>query len=161
MRLKPEKGPGPDGIINERIKVAKNLLLTPITMLWNKILKDEAIPHQWLESEITLLYKKGDPADLGNYRPISLMCCFYKLFSSCLLERIAPVIDAHQPIEQAGFRSGFSTLDHIQVVDQVIEKFTEFNKPLYLAFVDYKKAFDTIIHESIWESLKAININEI
>ncbi|CAG4935787.1 unnamed protein product [Colias eurytheme] len=118
MRLKPEKSPGPDGITNECIKVAKNLLLTPITILWNKILEDEAIPHQWLESEITLLYKKGDPADLGNYRPISLMSCFYKLFSSCLLERIAPVIDAHQPIEQAGFRSGFSTLDHIQVVDQ-------------------------------------------
>ncbi|XP_045500075.1 uncharacterized protein LOC123697576 [Colias croceus] len=160
MRLKPEKSPGPDGITNECIKVAQTLLLTPITILWNKILEDEAVPHQWLESEITLLYKKGDPADLGNYRPISLMSSFYKLFASCLLERIGPVIDSHQPIEQAGFRSGFSTLDHIQVVDQVIEKFSEFNKPLYLAFVDYKKAFDTISHESIWESLKALNINK-
>lgn len=113
-----------------------------------------------MTSEIILLYKKGDPADIGNYRPISLMSCFYKLFASCLLERIASAIDAHQPIEQAGFRSGFSTIDHIQVVDQVIEKYLEFNKPLYLAFIDYKKAFDSISHESIWESLKAINVNE-
>lgn len=160
MKLKPEKSPGPDGITNECIKVAKTLLLTPITILWNKILNEEAVPHQWMESEIILLYKKGNPADIGNYRPISLMSCFYKLFASCILERIAPDIDAHQPIEQAGFRSGFSTVDHIQVVDQVIEKYLEFNKPLYIAFVDYKKAFDSISHESIWESLKAVNINE-
>ncbi|CAG4933715.1 unnamed protein product [Colias eurytheme] len=71
MRLKLEKSPGPDGITNECIKVAQTLLLAPITILWNKILDDEAVPHQWLESEITLLYKKGDPADLGNYRPCS------------------------------------------------------------------------------------------
>lgn len=160
MRLKPEKSPGPDGITNECIKVAKTLLLTPITILWNKILDENVVPHQWMTSEIILLYKKGDPADIGNYRPISLMPCFYKLFASCLLERIAPAIDAHQPIEQAGFRNGFSTMDHIQVVDQVIEKYSEFNKPLYLAFIDYKKAFDSISHESIWESLKALNINE-
>lgn len=121
MRLKPEKSPGPDGVTNECIKVAKSVLLTPISILWNKILDEEAVPHNWLESEIILLYKKGDPADIGNYRPISLMSCFYKLFASCLLERIAPVIDANQPIEQAGFRSRFSTIDHIQVVDQVIE----------------------------------------
>ncbi|XP_057335067.1 uncharacterized protein LOC130673870 [Microplitis mediator] len=144
MRLKPEKNPGPDRITSECIKVAKTLLLTLITILWNKILDEEAVPHQWMTSEIILLYKKGDPADIGNYHPISLIPCFYKLFASCLLERIAPVIDAHQPIEQAGFRSGFSTMDHI----------------LYLAFIDYKKAIDSISHESIWESLKALNTNE-
>ena len=112
------------------------------------------------ESEIILLYKKGDPADIGNYRPISLMSCLYKLFAACLLDRISSNIDAHQPIEQAGFRSGFSTVDHIQVVDQVIEKYLEFRRPSYLAFIDYKKAFDSISHSSIWEALKTQNINE-
>lgn len=160
MRLKPEKRPGLDEISNECIKVAKNLLVTPITSLYNKILDEEAVPHQWASLEIILLYKKGDPADIGNYRPISQMPCFYKLFAFCLLERLAPVIDTHQPIEQAGFRSGFSTIGHIQMVDQMIEKYSEFNKPLYLAFTDYKKAFNSISHESIWESLKALNTNE-
>ncbi|GBP23619.1 Zinc finger BED domain-containing protein 4 [Eumeta japonica] len=87
MKLKPEKGPGPDGITNECIKFARNLLLTSITILLNKILVEETVPRLWMESEIILLYKKGDPADIGKYRPISLMPCLYKLFASCLLER--------------------------------------------------------------------------
>lgn len=160
MKLKPEKSPGPDGVTNECIKLAKTLLLSPITILWNKILEEEIVPHPWTESEIILLYKKGDPADIGNYRPISLMPCLYKLFASCLLGRISSDIDALQPIEQAGFRSGFSTVDHIQVVDQMIEKYLEFNRPLYVAFIDYKKAFDSISHESIWETLKSLNIKD-
>ncbi|XP_073960575.1 uncharacterized protein [Choristoneura fumiferana] len=157
-KLKPEKSPGPDGITNEHLKTARAVLLTPITILWNKILEEETVPHQWKESEIILLYKKGDAADIGNYRPISLMSCLYKLFASCLLDRISSNIDAHQPIEQAGFRSGFSTVDHIQVVDQVKEKYIEFHRPLYMAFIDYKKAFDSISHESIWEALESLNI---
>ena len=159
-KLKSEKSPGPDGITNECIKFAKALLLTPITLLWNKILHEETVPRIWTESEIILLYKKGDPADISNYRPISLMPCLYKLFASCLLDRITPNIDKYQPMEQAGFRSGFSTVDHIQVVDQVIEKYQEFRRPLYIAFIDYKKAFDSISHDSIWEALRSQNITE-
>ncbi|PZC84828.1 hypothetical protein B5X24_HaOG203818 [Helicoverpa armigera] len=160
LKLKPEKCPGPDLITNECIKYAATLLLTPITILWNKILHEETVPHIWTESEIILLYKKGDPADISNYRPISLMPCLYKLFAACLLNRISPDIDKHQPIEQAGFRSSFSTIDHIHVVDQVIEKYLEFRRPLYVAFIDYKKAFDSISHNGIWEALRSQNINE-
>ncbi|GBP44639.1 ATP-dependent DNA helicase Q5 [Eumeta japonica] len=46
--------------------------------------------------------------------------------------RIAPQIDKNQPIEQAGFRPNYSTNDHIHAVDQLIEKYKEFNKPLYI-----------------------------
>lgn len=97
MKLKPGKTAGPDGITNEYIKYGRTLLLTPITLLWNKILEKEEVPRSWTESEIILLYKKGDPACVENYRPISLMSSLYKLFSSCLLERISTEIDEQQP----------------------------------------------------------------
>ncbi|KAJ8727743.1 hypothetical protein PYW07_001862 [Mythimna separata] len=158
-KLKTDKSPGPDGIVSEFIIHAKTLLLSPLTLLFNKILDEEAVPQQWAESEIILLYKKGDPADIGNYRPISLMPCFYKLFASCLLERISSEIDSFQPIEQAGFRKGYSTTDHIHALDQVIQKYLEYRKPLYIAFIDFKKAFDSISHNSIWEALDKQNIN--
>ncbi|CAH2218186.1 jg21858 [Pararge aegeria aegeria] len=85
----------------------------------------------------------------------------YKLFSSCLLYRITPQIVNQQPIEQAGFRSGFSTNDYIHTIEQILEKYCEYQKPLYLAFIDYKKAFDTIFYDSIWEALDQNNINSV
>ena len=63
-------------------------------------------------------------------------------------------LDFHQPREQAGFRAGYSTIDHLQVVNQLQEKANEYNVPLCFAFVDYEKAFDSIEFESLFEGLK-------
>ncbi|GBP05697.1 Retrovirus-related Pol polyprotein from type-1 retrotransposable element R2 [Eumeta japonica] len=68
--------------------------------------------------------------------------------------------DASQPIEQAGFRSGFSTIDHIHTLEQILEKYKEFNQPLYVAYVDYTKAFDTITHTSIWKALNVCGVSK-
>ena len=63
-------------------------------------------------------------------------------------------LDAHQKTEQAGFRKGFSTVDHIQAINQLLEKTNEFNHNLALMFVDYNKTFDSLYHEKIWEALR-------
>lgn len=152
-KLKKEKSPGPDNIPNEALKTGKKMLIRPITSLFNRILEKQEIPKSWGESRIILLYKKGDPTDINNYRPISLLPTLYKLFAMCLEKRIATSVEASQPVEQAGFRPGYSTIDHIHTLDQIVEKHTEFNQPLYLAYIDYAKAFDSISHESIWQAL--------
>ena len=58
-------------------------------------------------------------------------------------------------MEQAGFRRGYSTIDHIYTTEQLIEKYNKYQRPLYIAFIDYQKAFDTILHSSIWAALKS------
>ena len=63
-------------------------------------------------------------------------------------------LDFHQPCEQAGFRAGYSTIDHLQVVNQLQEKASEYNMPLCFAFVDYEETFDTIEFEPFFEGLK-------
>lgn len=158
--LQNEKCPGPDGIINEALKLGEKVLAGLLCQLFNNVLLHKEIPQQWAKSEIILLYKKGDPADISNYRPISLLSAVYKLFSYIVTKKIDRDIDKNQPVEQAGFRSGFSTTDHLQVVSQLIEKHKEFNTPLYIAFVDYTKAFDSLCHEAIWSTLKQNNVND-
>ncbi|KAI8435650.1 hypothetical protein MSG28_003915, partial [Choristoneura fumiferana] len=107
--------PGPDGIPNEALKAAISLLTPIITLLFNNIIKEQ---------------RKCDPNDISNYRPISLLPSLYKLFSQCILGRISAIIDKNQPVERASFRRGYSTVDHIQTLESIIEKLKEFQRPL-------------------------------
>ena len=70
------------------------------------------------------------------------------------------MLDFHQPCEQAGFRAGYSTIDHLQVVNQLQEKANECNIPLCFAFVDYEKVFDSIKFELLFEGLKNQSVDE-
>ena len=100
---------------------------------------------------MTILLKKGNDRDLTNYRPISLLS---NTSSSQRSLRLQKGLDEHQPREQAGFRSGYSTTDHIHALNQVKEKQQEYNKPLHFAFVDYEIAFDSVEMQAILSSLK-------
>ncbi|KAG7307560.1 hypothetical protein JYU34_007776 [Plutella xylostella] len=152
--MKYDKSPGEDGITTEALKVGKNTLIPHITNLCNTILHKGQLPVKICHANIILLHKKGDKSDIGNYRPISLISHIYKIFIKIIENRISAKLDSHQPPEQAGFRPGFSTTDHLHTLNQIIEKHSEFNKPLYLGFVDYSKAFDSITHNSIFTALQ-------
>ena len=97
---------------------------------------------------------------MKNYRPISLLPIMYEVFSNILLQRMIRTQDFHQPHEQAEFRAGYSTRDHLQVVNQLQEKANEYNMPLCFAFVDYEKAFDSIEFEALFERLKNQGVDE-
>ena len=62
-------------------------------------------------------------------------------------------LEQHQPQEQAGFRPGFSTTDHINVLSQLQEKANKYKIPLCFAFVDYEKAFDSIKFTPLFTAL--------
>lgn len=151
---KKDKAPGSDGITNEFLILNKDILIPILKHIFNEVLHSEIIPNQWTMSTIKLLHKKGDKNNINNYRPISLSSNIYKVFAKIILGRITKTLDESQPREQAGFRSGYSTLDHIYVIKQLFEKSKEFNFTFYCCFVDYSKAFDTIEHEKIWQALK-------
>ncbi|KAK6753596.1 hypothetical protein RB195_012904 [Necator americanus] len=93
-------------------------------------LQKERIPDQWKTSRTVLIHKKGDREDLRNCRPICLLSVLYKVFTKIILTRISRTLSEAQPQEQAGFRQGFSCLDHIQTVSRVIEVCREYRLPL-------------------------------
>ncbi|XP_063616722.1 uncharacterized protein LOC134789915 [Cydia splendana] len=118
-KLKSEKAMGPDGINNEILKYSSYELHNAITLVFNKILEEEITPEQWNISKITILHKKGKKDNLDNYRPISISSCMYKLFMTILRRRIERTLEEQQPVEQAGFRSSFSTIDHLHSLNRV------------------------------------------
>ena len=159
-RMKIHKAQGVDGITNDILKLGGPIVLTYLTNIFNNILKTKQIPDSWHEAKIVILSKKGDPKDIKNYRPISLLSHSYKIFTRLLQTRIERTLDENQPREQAGFRKGYSTTDHLQALNQIIEKSNEYNLPLCIGFIDYEKAFDTVEHFAIFEALRKTNVNE-
>ena len=83
------------------------------------------------------------------------------LFTSILNQRITQFFEAEQVIgeEQAGFRSGYSTTDHVFVLKSIIDFYVQKKKRLYCAFIDYKKAFDLIDRTSLWLKLLKLGVN--
>ncbi len=140
--IKNKKCPGENGVPIEAIKLGGDALLQTVTKLFNKCLELEKVPKAWENAVITLLHKKGDITKLENYRPISLLATLYKLFMKIIAKRNTKKLDFYQPVEQAGFRSGFSTNDHLQVMRTLIEKCNEYKIGIVLIFIDFEKALD-------------------
>ena len=100
-----------------------------------------------------VLFKKGDALDPANYRPIASLPILYKLFTRCLCGRIGTTLDAEQSEDQAGFRKDYSCDDHLFVIRQLSEKANEFCLPLWVAAIDFQKAFDSFSHTALWKAL--------
>ncbi|KAL0810788.1 hypothetical protein ABMA28_010105 [Loxostege sticticalis] len=158
-KVKSGKTGGEDGIVPEMLKEGGESLIAELADLFNWCLSEGNIPKNWENAIVILLYKKGCKADLNNYRPISLLSQTYKLFSKILTNRVTRKLDFYQPREQAGFRQGYSTIDHILAVRVLIEKSTEYQIPIWLAFVDYKKAFDSVETWAVSESLRNARVD--
>ena len=99
------------------------------------------------------LYKnKGLPSDPGKYRGITLLSCLGKLFTAILNGRINHYMNDSGLLghEQAGFRAGHSTMDHVFLLHHVIDFYRQRGKQVYCAFVDYSKAFDLVNRSALW-----------
>ena len=72
-----------------------------------------------------------------------------------LKNRLYNTLDDNQPPSRAGFRRGYSAVDHVQTVKQIIEKSIEYNLEVHflLNLVDFQKAFDTVAHECLWKAM--------
>ncbi|XP_063447098.1 uncharacterized protein LOC134726617 [Mytilus trossulus] len=116
------------------------------------------IPKEWNKSLIVKIVKKGDRTCCDNYRGITLLSVPSKVFTKIIIQRIQEGIDEELRQEQPGFRRGKSTTEQLFALRNIIEQCSEWNAPLYINFVDFEKAFDSIHRESLWSILKAYHI---
>lgn len=152
--MKKGKCPGEDNITIEMIKLGGLDLIRELAELFTQCLHSNKIPEAWNNANIILIFKKGDKREVKNYRPISLLSVLYKIFTKIILMRIQNKLEEGEGKEQAGFRSGYSTMDHIQVLNEIIARSNEYTRPLYVAFIDFEKAFDSISTESVLTALE-------
>ena len=150
--LKSNKSCGIDDILNEYFLKAADILIEPLYILFNKILESRSFPAKWATGLVVPLHKKGSFDDTNNYRGITLISCFAKLFTSVLSNRLkqwAKATDASSDA-QFGFKANHSTIDAIFILKYLIDRQMQAKKRLYCAFIDLKKAFDSVSRTSLW-----------
>ena len=155
------KAPGPDCLLNELFKHTQSDCSDFILAAFNAIFENHEFPNTWSHSNIIPVYKKGDISSCNNYRPIWLTSLFSKLYTNILNKRLKEFAFVNNiiPEEQAGFREGYSTTDHIFTLYSMIMLQFSKNKKLYVCFVDYKKAFDSVNRHALFKILEANGIN--
>ncbi|KAE9412925.1 hypothetical protein Angca_009389, partial [Angiostrongylus cantonensis] len=151
--VKNRTAPSTESIRLEHWENFPPVLVNTLAPLFTRYLSECKVPTQWKTSKTVSLFKKGDLRDIGNYRPICSLSVVYKLFTRVILNRIRRTLDEGQPCEQAGFRKGFATMDHINTLTRLIEVSREHKRPLCLTFIDLEKAFDSIEIEAVMEAL--------
>ena len=116
-----------------------------LVKLFNQCLDSGTYP--WNNSIITPLHKKGCKSDPDNYRAVAVGSTLGKLFSTILLNRILHYKKENNPdpLNQLGFSKGAQTYDHILTLQTITNKYKKLNQPVYAVFVDFRKAFDSVL----------------
>ena len=119
-------------------------------------------PLDWQDNWIKALHKGGDRNILGNYRTIMVGAIMAKLFG-CLMDKKLSKwaeLNAKRAQGQAGFRAQHNTIDHLITLRVLMEESRRLGKTLFMCFVDFKKAFDTVPRRGLLERMQRIGVPE-
>ena len=162
QRLNNGKASGLDSILNEHIKCSSHIFLPLYEQLFNTILDTGFFPDQWTTGSIHPIYKnKGDRENVKNYRPITILSCLGKLFTSVLNCRLNEFLEESMILSenQAGFRKQYSCLDHIFSLYALIEILKMKKQKLFCCFIDFSSAFDSVWRVGLWHKLLQSQVN--
>jgi len=137
-----EKTPGPDGLPNELWKECVDQA-DNLAALFNEWFEAGAIPADVQSGIITLLFKKGDPMEIKNYRPITLLNTLAKLLSKILTARLKRVMGALVSPSQTAV-AGRYIGTNLRTMADLLTFTKKTDAPLGLLLLDQEKAFDKV-----------------
>jgi hypothetical protein len=133
------------------LKIAKDEVALPLKIIFEKWLLTGKYPSLWKKANVQPVHKKSSRQDKQNYRPISLLPIFSKIFEKILFDPIYNHLNENNLLSkhQSGFRPGDSTINQLlAITHNIFESFEEGCETRAL-FLDISKAFDKVWYESL------------
>ena len=157
------KGPGWDNVIAKIIKISPDIVTETLVHIINLSFSQGIFPKELKKAKVFPIFKAGDSKQMNNYRPISVLTVFSKIFEKLMYTRLFNYLNKHDAIYkyQFGFRAGFGTnLALTTLVDKIVSALERGNYMLGV-FMDFSKAFDTVDHSILLRKLDSVGIRGI
>ena len=141
------------------IKANENFFAEAICFYFNKSLENGKFPNCLKLANITPVFKKGPRTLKNNYRPVSILPIFVKIFERLLSRQLLEFFDNILSKFQCGFRKGYGNQHCLLLMLEVWKEATDNNKALGALLTDHSKAFDCLSHDLLIAKLHAYGID--
>ena len=162
--LKVASPSGPDYISTKAVQAIFPSILGPITKLFNMSFEKGKFPRSLKTARVIALFKGGNKSDPSNYRPISLLSVFSKIFEKPMLfkyeKRLTRFLQSNEFLHshQFGFRSKHTTEQACTTLISFLHTALDSGKIPAAIFLDVRKAFDGLTHKILLDKLSHIGI---
>ena len=159
--LKTGKAACPDSVNNIILKELAQPLSSPMSDLFNYSLASGKVPASWKQANVTHIFKKDNPSDDTNYRPISLLSTIGKALEKIIHKYLYNYFHENHVITtlQSGFVPGDSTVNQLADLYNTFCKALDEGKEVRAIFCDISKAFDRVWHKGLSFKLKAAGVS--
>ena len=141
-----------DGIPAELFKILKDDAIKVLHSIGQQIRKTQQWAQDWKRSILIQMPQNGSTKECSNHWTIALISHASKVRLKILHARLQYYMNRELPDVQTGFRKGRGIRDQIANICWIIEKAREFQKNIYLCFIDYAKDFDCVDHNKLWKT---------
>uniref|UniRef100_A0A1Y1KS26 Reverse transcriptase domain-containing protein n=1 Tax=Photinus pyralis TaxID=7054 RepID=A0A1Y1KS26_PHOPY len=159
-KLKDKQTAGYDEIPCFLVKDCRPILISPLCTIFNLALRSQHFPSIWSIAKICPIHKTGKQSDIANYRPISILCAFSKVFEMVLYDFIYPLVRNYISPHQHGFMRHRSTTTNLACFTNYACHILDNHGQVDVIYTDFQKAFDTIDHSIIINKLDSIGFSQ-
>jgi hypothetical protein len=162
-QLKPKHSLDPTNLSMIILKAVSHQICMPLKHIVNLSLSSGEIPIQMKTAKIVPIFKSGEPTEINNYRPISLLSTFGKILEKIVSNKLTNFLENNKILSnfQFGFRKGHSTVHPMMLLLNKLTAAINEKKHSIVIFCDLKKAFDTCDHDILLQKMSNIGIRGI